>query len=336
VSTAPPLRSSTGTALRRCRLLDRCHCPAVGPPAGWSRSRPTSALRPGRTDIPPTRPPRRARTTRRCRIRRGPGGWRCPPGDRIGLVPVDEHARQLDRPSDQRHRHGDRGDEVRSTASRARRLSTPAKPSDSGPPSSRSPSVRTQLLRRRFGLARRTAAALADLCARPATTRLKPTAPVTSLIIDPIVAFHVIRNFARLARETALMSVPARLRPHLVQLHQPGNGPATSWAIKDGTRSVKGEVVRHRLPRRHQRRAEDPAPHVGLHQRHRRDRRPAGCRSVLHLLQKDAHKQFVPLQTCLGTQDGLNEYLRHTGSGMFAVPTGPAGPGDWWGKTLFT
>jgi deferrochelatase/peroxidase EfeB len=52
--------------------------------------------------------------------------------------------------------------------------------------------------------------------------------------------------------------------------------------------------------------------------------------------QKDTGKQFVPLQTCLGTQDGLNEYIRHIGSGLFAVPTGLTGPGDWWGTTLFT
>jgi deferrochelatase/peroxidase EfeB len=51
--------------------------------------------------------------------------------------------------------------------------------------------------------------------------------------------------------------------------------------------------------------------------------------------QKDARKQFIPIQTRLGMNDKLNEYIRHTGSGLFAVPPGLSGPGDWWGKSLF-
>jgi len=51
--------------------------------------------------------------------------------------------------------------------------------------------------------------------------------------------------------------------------------------------------------------------------------------------QKDPRRQFVPIQTRLGQQDNLNEYIRHTGSALFAVPPGLAAPGDWWGKALF-
>jgi deferrochelatase/peroxidase EfeB len=51
--------------------------------------------------------------------------------------------------------------------------------------------------------------------------------------------------------------------------------------------------------------------------------------------QQDPRKQFVPLQRKLGSHDRLNEYIRHTGSGLFAVPPGLSGPGDWWGKALF-
>jgi deferrochelatase/peroxidase EfeB len=51
--------------------------------------------------------------------------------------------------------------------------------------------------------------------------------------------------------------------------------------------------------------------------------------------QKDPRKQFVPIQRRLGANDSLNEYIRHTGSGLFAVPPGLTGPGDWWGKALF-
>lgn len=50
---------------------------------------------------------------------------------------------------------------------------------------------------------------------------------------------------------------------------------------------------------------------------------------------KDAHKQFVPIQTRLGQHDLLNEYIRHTSSALFAVPAGLSGPGDYYGKALF-
>jgi len=51
--------------------------------------------------------------------------------------------------------------------------------------------------------------------------------------------------------------------------------------------------------------------------------------------QQDPRTQFVPLQRKLGSHDRLNEYIRHTSSGLFAVPPGLTGPGDWWGKALF-
>jgi deferrochelatase/peroxidase EfeB len=51
--------------------------------------------------------------------------------------------------------------------------------------------------------------------------------------------------------------------------------------------------------------------------------------------QKDPRKQFIPIQHRLGASDRLNEYIRHTGSALFAVPAGLSGPGDWFGKKLF-
>ena len=51
--------------------------------------------------------------------------------------------------------------------------------------------------------------------------------------------------------------------------------------------------------------------------------------------QKDPRRQFVPIQRRLGQQDSLNEYIRHTGSALFAVPPGLSAAGDWWGKELF-
>ena len=45
--------------------------------------------------------------------------------------------------------------------------------------------------------------------------------------------------------------------------------------------------------------------------------------------------QFVPLQRELGRNDLLNEYIKHTGSGVYAVPPGLSAVGDWFGKALF-
>jgi deferrochelatase/peroxidase EfeB len=51
--------------------------------------------------------------------------------------------------------------------------------------------------------------------------------------------------------------------------------------------------------------------------------------------QRDPRTGFVAVQKNL-RQDNLNEYIRHTGSALFAVPPGLSGPGDWWGKALLT
>lgn len=44
--------------------------------------------------------------------------------------------------------------------------------------------------------------------------------------------------------------------------------------------------------------------------------------------------QFVPMQQNLSRNDALNEYIKHVGSAVFAVPPG-LGPQDYWGSTLF-
>jgi deferrochelatase/peroxidase EfeB len=49
--------------------------------------------------------------------------------------------------------------------------------------------------------------------------------------------------------------------------------------------------------------------------------------------QRDPRRGFVPIQTELARNDALNEYLRHTGSSVWAVPPG-VGPDGWWGETL--
>ena len=49
--------------------------------------------------------------------------------------------------------------------------------------------------------------------------------------------------------------------------------------------------------------------------------------------QRDPRTHFVAVQRRLAT-DALNEYIRHTASGLYAVPPG-VGPGGWIGETLF-
>jgi deferrochelatase/peroxidase EfeB len=49
--------------------------------------------------------------------------------------------------------------------------------------------------------------------------------------------------------------------------------------------------------------------------------------------QRDPEKQFVALQRKLGVHDALNEYTKHVGSALFAVPQG-ARPGGYVGEAL--
>lgn len=50
--------------------------------------------------------------------------------------------------------------------------------------------------------------------------------------------------------------------------------------------------------------------------------------------QRDPRTQFIPIQMNLATNDSMNEYIRHVGSGIFAVPPG-ASDGGYVGETLF-
>jgi deferrochelatase/peroxidase EfeB len=49
--------------------------------------------------------------------------------------------------------------------------------------------------------------------------------------------------------------------------------------------------------------------------------------------QRDPRRQFVTIQRNLGSRDALNEYIRHTGSALFAVPGGIR-PGGYVGEPL--
>src|SRR6478609_6074942 len=50
--------------------------------------------------------------------------------------------------------------------------------------------------------------------------------------------------------------------------------------------------------------------------------------------QRDPEKQFVAIQRRLGSGDALNEYIKHVGSAVFAVPPGATGPGGYVGESL--
>lgn len=52
--------------------------------------------------------------------------------------------------------------------------------------------------------------------------------------------------------------------------------------------------------------------------------------------QRDPRQQFVVVQRNLARADRLNEYIRHTSSGLWAVPPGVSGPGDYWGSALLS
>lgn len=51
--------------------------------------------------------------------------------------------------------------------------------------------------------------------------------------------------------------------------------------------------------------------------------------------QRDPRRQFVAIQRRLGHADALNEYIRHVGSAVFAVPPG-ARPGGYVGESLLS
>jgi deferrochelatase/peroxidase EfeB len=50
--------------------------------------------------------------------------------------------------------------------------------------------------------------------------------------------------------------------------------------------------------------------------------------------QRDPAKQFVRIQTQLGANDSLNEYILHTGSALFAIPAGVEREGGYFGEGL--
>lgn len=275
----------------------------------------------------------------------------------------------------------------------------------------------------RFGLADKRPAALADIPALPGDTlqasRSNGDLCVQACADDPQVAFHVIRNFARLARGTAVMRWSQLGFGRTSSTSKAQDTPRNLMGFKDGTNNVKDEdldemdrfvwvgketdqtwmtggsyLVARRIrmlieswdtdfladqEKVFGRSKNSGAPLTGKHEfdtvqlaatkggkpvidanAHIRLAAPAsnGGQKLLRrgysytdgidpetglldaglffiAFQKDPRRQFVPIQRQLGRSDLLNEYIRHTGSGVWACPPGLSGPGDWWGKSLF-
>jgi deferrochelatase/peroxidase EfeB len=276
----------------------------------------------------------------------------------------------------------------------------------------------------RLGLGSSRPAALAELPELPGDT-LDPNRSGGDLCVqacadDPTVAFHVIRNFARLARGTAVMRWSQLGFGRTSSTSTAQDTPRNLMGFKDGTNNIKAEagaeLDRHvwvgsgsgqdwmtggsyLVARRIRMLIESwdtdfladqedvigrfkssGAPLSGTHEFEPVDlsaKQPDGAPVIpagAHIrlaapesnggqkilrrgysytdgidantglldaglffiaFQRDAHRQFVAIQRQLGQHDALNEYIRHTGSGLFAVPPGLSGPGDWWGKALF-
>ncbi len=100
-------------------------------------------------------------------------------------------------------------------------------------------------------------------------------------------------------------------------------------------------VVPRELPVASHVRLAHPSVHEGAQMLRRGFNFVDGADSLGHLdaglfflaYQRDPRRAFVPVQTVLARQDVLMEYLRHTGSGLYAVPPGVREEG-YWGETL--
>ncbi|HEU0101634.1 MAG TPA: iron uptake transporter deferrochelatase/peroxidase subunit [Mycobacteriales bacterium] len=110
-----------------------------------------------------------------------------------------------------------------------------------------------------------------------------------------------------------------------------------------GSRRERDEVVPTALPRDSHVRLSHPSMNGGARLLRRGYNFVEGSDGLGHLdaglfflaYQRDPRKAFVPIQRRLSRDDTLNEYIRHTGSSVWAVPPGVQ-PGQYVGQPLFT
>ncbi len=204
----------------------------------------------------------------------------------------------------------------------------------------------------RFGLSGGRPTALADLPHLPPAS-LDPDCSDGDLCVqacsdDPVVAFHAIRNLARIGRGTVVMRWSQLGFGKAISTGRDSSTPRNLMGFKDGTRNIDtaddalmnahvwvgGETdqswdawrqLSGGTPDSDAHRSLGPRPLVGS---------GSGLRPGQMAYQKDPRTQFVALQRRLGRGDALNEYIQHVGSGLFACPPGVTGAGDYWGSTL--
>jgi deferrochelatase/peroxidase EfeB len=214
---------------------------------------------------------------------------------------------------------------------------------------------------------------------------------------DPQVAFHAVRNLARLARGAAVMRWSQLGFGRTSTTSRAQSTPRNLMGLKDGTNNLRAEDARsidehvwvgsegpawmrggsylvarrirmlietwdratlkdqedtigrrkysgalmEAMPRdSHVRLADQTAHHQFLLRRGYSftDGMDAGTGQLdaglfFICFQRDPHEQFVPIQRRLGSNDALNEYIKHTGSALFAVPPG-ARRGGYVGEAL--
>jgi deferrochelatase/peroxidase EfeB len=270
----------------------------------------------------------------------------------------------------------------------------------------------------RFGLAGHRAAALEKLPPLPGDA-LDPQRSGGDLCVqacadDPQVAFHVIPNFARLARGTAVMRWSQLGFGRTSSTSRSQATPRNLMGFKDGTRNIKSEAAAdmddyvwvgkdsdqqwmsggsYLVARRirmlieswdtdylaDQEKAFGRAKNSGAPLTGHSEFDPPDLAATRHgrpVIDLNAHirlaapqsnagqkilrrgysytdgidpqtglldaglffiayQKFIAIQRQLGQRDRLNEYIRHTGSALFAVPPGLRGAGDYYGKVLF-
>ncbi|MCA1695823.1 MAG: Dyp-type peroxidase [Actinobacteria bacterium] len=190
----------------------------------------------------------------------------------------------------------------------------------------------------RFGLAPRRPAAFTALPALPGET-LDPACcggdiAVQACADDPQVAFHAVRNLARLGRG-AVVTRWTQLGFGRTSVTGTGQEtPRNLMGFKDGTRNIRSDDS-IRLA------AFEANDGVRILRRGYSftdgiDARTGTLDAGLFFIsfQKDP-AQFITLQRKLGKHDALNEYIRHVGSSLFACPQGVADASGYWGRALF-
>ena len=108
-----------------------------------------------------------------------------------------------------------------------------------------------------------------------------------------------------------------------------------------GGRSERDAVVPAALPPASHVALAHPSAHGGARMLRRGYNVVSGADGLGHLdaglfflaYQRDPRRAFVSVQRALSRSDAMGEYLRHTGSSLWAVPPGVP-PGGWVGQTL--